>query len=218
MKTTMSKKTTRSRTQKSETEDGKALLSEKVWIMPQSPKSMVRTTTVTRWEPDAKPLQWSSSLSQLYGYNFAFNNVAGYTELQSSYDYYRITRVDIIYYPQNRLGPPVGTSVAPAVIWLTPDWSNTSVGSLDEIRQHELALVKPAAETWEISIVPRYSQAVYSGGVLDGYSMAPRGWVHTESAGVQYYGLKLGLPQVPSANLQLGSMYFRYHIELMVGK
>lgn len=215
------KKMKQKKTHASKREGGLESITKSVIIRPPSISKQVQHIKVTRFEQTPKTLQWSSSATVVNGWTFRLANLPNYTELVAAYDYYRITRVDVIFYPQNLTGPPSGTAIAggPPVIWFTPDWSDESA-TLASVAEHELALVKPAYQQWEFSFAPRAASLIYqSGGLTSGYALAPpKGWYHTESATIEHYGLKTALSQTASGAVSTGVMYFRYHVEFMVGR
>lgn len=205
----------------SKKEDGLDPISKSVIIRPPSISKQVQITKITRFEQTPKTLTWSSSATVVNGWTFRLANVPNYSELVATYDYYRISRIDVIFYPQNLTGPPSGTSIAGGipVVWFTPDWSDESA-TLASVAEHQLVTVKPAYQQWEFSFVPRAASLVYqSGGIVSGYALTPpKGWFHTESATIEHYGLKTALSQTASGAVATGVMYFRYHVDFMVGR
>lgn len=157
---------------------------------------------------------------QGYGYSWSFAGVTGYSEFQAVFDSYRITGVEMSWFPEaNSAQVAVGsaTAVLP-LMYIAPDYNDaTAPATADVLLEHEDLMMKRVDEKWRIFVKPRAQIAMYSGGVFTGYmeSKVPQ-WISTSSPSVLHYGLKWATrsaePGTGSAIMR-GTMIAKYYLE-----
>jgi hypothetical protein len=158
----------------------------------------------------------SSSASQANSaWAFTLGDVQGATDITNMWDQYQIVQVDVLFIPQNTVGAALGTATGPCLIYVAVDQDDNTITTTTEIQQYGNLQVHGMNEKWTLSFKPRASQALYTAGAFSGYALLPvDSWVDAGSTTVQYYGLKIAVPQTTSPNVQTGALCFRYTIRL----
>lgn len=123
-------------------------------------------------------------------FNFSMNDMPGYTELTTLYDFYKLTGVlfHVIPYKQtdsNSVGTTNNTFQTP--IFYAVDRSDaaapTSVGEILEYNDHKISSVWKGFKIYISN--PKFSDAT---------SAIRGGWVSTSNASLNWYGLKIAIP------------------------
>lgn len=128
------------------------------------------------------------------GFNFSMNDVPGYTELTSLFDFYKLTGVLVRVMPykqtnSNSVGS-TNNSYNPPIFYAVDTNDNsapTSVNELLEYDDHKIANVWTGFKTF---VRPKFSDAT---------SAARGGWVATSNPSLNWYGLKIAIPAAGSA-------------------
>jgi hypothetical protein len=135
------------------------------------------------------------------------------TAVLSATDAYRILSVDVVYVPNNPVGsvPSTGNTNG-AALWAAfdPD-DNLAVGVVTTAAS-STAVLHSMTEKWEMTLYPRPSIALYSGGAFSGYAIAEKEpWIDSDNLNVPHYGLKYAAPALAAA--YSGAFYVRYNLE-----
>jgi hypothetical protein len=149
-------------------------------------------------------------------YSFNVGNLPD-TTIWSDFEMYRIDKVDIIAKPYNLAGY-AGAVTNGFSYWTAYDPDDTSSATITNVASKQTARVHGFNESWEESIVPLPSPAVFnSSSVFSGYTTPDRPiWIDSSTLTVPHFGFKLAAPQAPAAtSIQL---LFRYHVSLKLNQ
>lgn len=123
-------------------------------------------------------------------FNFSMNDMPGYTELSSLYDFYKLTGVTFhcIPYKQtdsNSVGGTNNTFQTPIfyAIDRSDSASPTSVGEILEYNDHKISTVWKGFKIYIPN--PKFADAT---------SAVRGGWVATSNPSLNWYGLKIAIP------------------------
>lgn len=168
-------------------------------------------TQFTRWIDGGAVYPQASSVGSAYAWKLSL--IPGYTEIRAMFDFYRITKVDVLYMPASRAGSTSATTSNPAtVIAAGPNYDDNAATNYATMLEREDTQIYSVFEPWEISLEPRAAMVTY-GSVTNGYSLAPKGiWLDTASD-VSYYGMNYAFPATAAAQQFGGSILYRLHIE-----
>lgn len=127
-------------------------------------------------------------------WNFSMNDMPGYTELTSLYDFYKLTGVLVRVIPYKQTDSnSVGTtnnSFNPPIFYAedkSDSTTPTSIGEILEYNDHKIATVFQGFRHY---CRPKFSDAT---------SAVRGGWVSTSNPSLNWYGLKLAIPAGGSA-------------------
>lgn len=172
---------------------------------------------VKRWIVAALYPQTSADIPTTYV--FKLNLLPGYTELTASWDYYRITQVDILYEPASRCGSTAATGTAAAPhVFVRVNFDNANTATYAQIREYNNTRVYSLMQRWEHSFVPKVAPAIYGGATSSAYSIAQGSpWIATADPDAEYYGLQYVTNQVTTGTQFGGTLFYRVHVELKGG-
>lgn len=132
----------------------------------------------------------------LLGFNFSMNDMPGYTELTTLFDFYKLTGVKVRvmpYYQDNSISNGTLNNVRNAPIFYAIDRSDgsapTTVDELLEYQDHKISSAWKGFSIWIPS--PKFADAT---------SAARGGWVATSNPSLNWYGLKISIPPTGAAN------------------
>jgi hypothetical protein len=179
------------------------------------PETRLQVARFTRWIDlgPAYPQSTTSATSTA----FTLGSIPGASEIRAMYDFYRITRVDMCYYPASRAGPssPTTTNSAP-VMAVGPDYDENIGVSFATMLERSTTQVYSVYDKWQVTFEPRLSTVAYGNGVSNGYLLGATGqWVDTSasSADPTYYGFNWTHPPTAAAIQFGGRVMARVHIE-----
>lgn len=195
--------------------------SRRVAVIPASNISSVRVPgpgekhmiqQFTRWIDGGAVYPQTASVGT--SYVFKLSLIPGYTEIQNMWDFYRITKIDVLYAPASKAGPSSATTTSPGtVVAAGPDYDESTAVSFATMLERQDTTVYSVFDSWEVSFKPRASSVVYGNGVTSGYALAPADqWMDT-SADVSYYGFNYAFPATTAANQFGGRIMYRLHLE-----
>jgi hypothetical protein len=149
-------------------------------------------------------------------YSFNIGNLPD-TTIWGDFEMYRIDRVDIVVKPFNLAGY-AGAATLNFGLWAAYDPDDGAGTTITSVASKATARVHSFNESWEESIVPLPSPAVYnSSPAFSGYSVPDRPiWIDSVNTTVPHFGFKLAAPQSNAATtIQL---FFRYHVSLKMNQ
>lgn len=176
------------------------------------PESRAQVSSFYRWIDGGAVYPQTSAVGT--SYVFKLSLIPGYTEIQNMYDFYRITRIDVLYEPASRAGPATATTTAPGtVIAVGPDYDESTAVAFATMLERTTTQIFSTLEKWEVSFVPRISDVTYGNGVTSGYGLgAKNAWVDT-SSDTSYYGFNFAFPATTAAMQFGGRIMYRLHLE-----
>jgi len=156
-----------------------------------------------------------------FAYVFQLSFLSNYTDLTSTFRYYRIVRVEAHFFPAFNSAVFVG---APSVPNGTAACTKNSIdgsppSSQAQLLSDQTVVIKTLATPWSFNIVPRAAVAVYeTTGPAYGPGVSP--WIDITDRDVAHYGMKqwidLHYTTALTTAYSAGVMYFKYHLELAV--
>jgi hypothetical protein len=150
-------------------------------------------------------------------YAFQVSNLADPTFF-SKFEAYRILRVDVVAKPASQVGISGATTNALAY-WSAYDPDDNTTATITGIASKHTARVHGFWESWEESLVPVPSAAMYAAGAFSGYSLPEsESWIDSDNLSVLHYGFKLAVPQVVAAAVTTVQLLFRYHVEVIMSE
>ena len=129
----------------------------------------------------------------LLGVNFSLNDMPGFTELTSLYDYYKINRIkyQLIPYQTDSISTGTVNNVANVPIFYAVDTTDatspTSVNEVCEYNDHRTARIM---DGFTIFFKPKFADA--TAAQRDGY-------VGTSNPSLNWFGLKVAIPPTTNA-------------------
>lgn len=121
-----------------------------------------------------------------YGESFALSQVAGFTELTAMYDQYKISAIELTFYPRNTEITPFATAPNNGRILVCTDYTdNTAPTSLNAIREYEDHKVYGFTE--------KFTHYIDKPKILDASSSNRTAWIATSDPSQRHYGLKIGM-------------------------
>lgn len=176
--------------------------SDKTLAMYKQPKNPVR---FVKRHVDYFAVVVNGITGVLAGMNFTLSSVPGYTELTALYDQYKISAVQVCFYPKQTSVTSLVTldNVKGNARFLSAiDYNDdTAPGSFDQIREYENCQVTPCIEKHEVYI----KEPLF----LNNSGQNVNGWVSTSNPTTRYYGLKYGC----EPTLASGANTMTYQIE-----
>jgi len=159
------------------------------------------------------------------GYIFMLNHVAQYTDLTSTFRYYRITSVDAEWMPAyNFATHSNGTVNNPGLcvhyIVREPTDGSVSGFSLQIAAADQSCIVKWSGTPFKLRLIPRVDVSVYQSATSTAYAPTQGEWLQITDTAVPHYGMKV-LTKLQSLQpvvlpSDIGSFIFRYHMEFAV--
>lgn len=149
-------------------------------------------------------------------YNFQVANLPD-TTIWADFEAYRIDRIDVVAKPYNLVGFS-GATTNQFGYWAAYDPDDSSTATITTIAAKQSASFHSFNESWEMSLIPKPSPALFSSSsVFSGYSLPEGGtWVDSSVTSVPHFGLKLAGAQTLNAfSVQLT---FRYHVSLLMNQ
>lgn len=127
------------------------------------------------------------------GVNFSLNDMPGFSEITSMYDFYKITGVKYQWIPYQTESISTGSvnNVANVPIFYCVDTSDsglpTSVNEVCEYNDHKIARVMRG---FSVYFKPKFTDAT---------SAQRDGWVSTVNSSLNWAGLKIAIPPTTNA-------------------
>jgi hypothetical protein len=181
------------------------------------PVSRFRETKVTAWDSNVYLFTTTTSAGgNVAAYNFSLSNLPD-TSIFGDFEAYRIDQIDIVAKPTNNAGYS-GASTNAVAYWTAYDPDDSATTLITGVAAKQTARVHGFSESWEESIVPLASPAVFNGSsAFSGYELPTKPiWIDSAVLSVPHFGFKLAAPQFLAAtSIQL---LFRYHISLRLNQ
>lgn len=134
-----------------------------------------------------------STLDQFAAYSFELNNLPGFAEFTSLYDFYKINAVKISFIPTQTVSNSLSTisNAQNSRFFSVIDYNDdTAPTSLDELRQYASCRYTSIFRTHKRYIYkPKYSIQSY---------VQSRQWINTATPSTEWYGLKIGIEAMGS--------------------
>ena len=130
----------------------------------------------------------------LAAWNFSMNDMPGYTELTSLFDFYKLTGVLVRVMPykqtdSNSVGS-TNNSYNPPIFYAIDESDGTSPGSINEVLQYNDHKVASVWTGFKCYLRPKFADAT---------SAIRDGWVACDNPSMNWYGLKIAIPAAGSA-------------------
>jgi len=159
---------------------------------------------VLKPRPKAKPytIRQSVLLTAITGsttvevdqeYSFSLQSISNATAFEQIFDQWRIRHVTIKFIPVDTKISS-GTN-APAYVVI--DYDDTNATTVATLQQYDTLSVVPCGIAHERNLRPRCAPALYS-GAFTSFGSTSEQWVDTNSPGVAWYGVKVGVPLSPN--------------------
>ena len=128
------------------------------------------------------------------GVNFSMNDVPGYTELTTLFDFYKVTGVLVRVMPykqtnSNSVGS-TNNSYNPPIFYAVDTSDNTSPTAVNQVLEYNDHKVASVWTGFKVFIRPKFSDLT---------SAIRDGWVATSNTSLDWYGLKIAIPAAGSA-------------------
>jgi len=160
--------------------------------------------------------QWLSQNSSSFSaatYSFQLNQITDATSLQTVFDQYRVLAMEIVLRPHATeliaaTALPVGT------VYTVIDYDDTSAlltGNL--YTAYDNCIVTNTGTAQRRCFRPRVASALYGGTAFTSYGNIPAPWIDAASNTVPHYGMKAGVDQGASTQLNTYSLYVTVEIE-----
>jgi hypothetical protein len=124
-----------------------------------------------------------------YGFNFSFNDIPGYTEFTTLFDFYKITGIRIRVMPFTQNGSEstnnAFNSFNPPMYFAVDTSDGSSLPTADSILEYDTLKIGWLWKGMDFYFKPKFSDAT-------GAQRA--GWVATTNSAVDWYGLKVFIP------------------------
>lgn len=151
---------------------------------------------------DLGDLTIANSINTYSSFRFQFRDMPNATEFTSLFDQYKITGVKITFLPQQTQSVSIGTINNPNAssrFFSAIDYNdNNPPTSIDELREYQTCQYTPILKT--------HTRYIPKPKILDtnGFAISP--WMSTDSANVNYFGLKVAVEPMDSTST-LSMMY-----------
>jgi len=137
----------------------------------------------------------SNSAPVTYGGYFTLAQFAGYADLTTVFDQYRIMQIIVTFEPN----VPVVALALGIYIGTALDYDDATAPSANtDLEQYDNYLSVPVGQYFQRTFNPRIAFAAYS-GAFTSYSNQRAGWIDCASTNVQHYGIKWYMPTAASS-------------------
>lgn len=154
---------------------------------------------------------------------FTISQCAGYANLLTVFDQYRVRRITITFIPQvcqtvitsGTVATVVPTSLLNLSTLATCVDQDDAVAPASEaiVLAHESGQCHGLFNTpYSRTFVPMVAKELYQTGGFGGYSADANSWVDSASSNVQYYGIKYSVEH--GGTLAAGSLYFLEYVDM----
>jgi hypothetical protein len=177
-------------------------------------KTNQRQARIVQWDDTPHPLVSSTTVPINNVFTFVASALAD-SSVFSAFEAYKIVKVDILYKPNN----PIGSTSATAAGfggWVAFDPDDNATNTVAALASKQHSMVQSLLESWEVTIQPRPTPAVYAGGVFSGYEVGRSMWIDSDNLNVAHFGFKTSFPATPAVTG--GAMYFRYHVDVIMNE
>lgn len=170
------------------------------------------TFTRTYQGADIIPLYATAAF---YSYNFKLSDLPNYTEFSALFDFYRIDKVIVKFFPQvtvgnlgNNLTSTSVLSKVPRIVSVIDYDDSTALTNLNDAYQYQNMKQGLMTRQHNRVITPKVSTTVYKTAITSGYSVPKTGmWIDCTDADVPHYGLKIGIEQSGINGVPPGDMF-----------
>jgi hypothetical protein len=152
----------------------------------------------------------TSAAEGLYGYSTTFDQITDYTSCQNLYDRYKISKVT--WHIKGNTQPPLpAASPSASYLFACIDFDDGSApSSVAVVGNYDNAVIATASEDLLITYKPKVALAAYS-GAFTSYASQGDQWIDMGSPSVQHYGLKIGVSQSTSTNVNAWLVFVTIH-------
>jgi len=142
------------------------------------------------------------------------------TEFTSLFDQYMITKVDVTFFYTHNISNMGSPAQAMPIFWVVEDPNSVDATVLTAIQQYPKVKAHYLGESGgapvRISVIPKPTTAVSSGGTLGNATTASSQWIVSTSPTVPHYGVKLAwdtsgrISNIDVGNINIvAKLYFR---------
>lgn len=140
---------------------------------------------------------------------FCLSQLPSYSEICSTYDRYRITKVQMYFMFDHNASECEASTTQPLknlpLLYVVKDYDDATptAGEDEYVQYNPCKIVRlgngKGAFDCVVTIKPRIATAAYGGGAFTSYVNTAAPWIDANSADVQHYGIKFGYicPQTP---------------------
>jgi hypothetical protein len=155
----------------------------------------------------------TSAAEGLYGYSTSFDQIPDYTSCQNLYDRYKINRV-VWRIKANTAQPVPAASPSISYLFACVDFDDGSApSSVSIVGNYENCVLASVSEDLLIEYRPKIAIAAYS-GAFTSYASNSNQWIDMGSPSVQHYGLKIGVSQSTSTNVNNWLVFVTIHYSM----
>jgi hypothetical protein len=155
----------------------------------------------------------SSSAFVSSAYSFALSQITDASSLATVFDQYRVLAVEVVLRPV--ASDLIAATVLPTgLLYTVIDYDDTSVltnGTL--YTAYDNCIVTDTSRSQRRCFRPRVAAALYGGSTFTSYGNVPAPWIDCTSNTVPHYGIKVGIDQGNSTQLQTYSLTATVEIE-----
>jgi hypothetical protein len=154
----------------------------------------------------------SSSAFVGVAYNFALSQVTDSTQLLTVFDQYRVNAIEIFLRP---VAMPITATVQPiGVMYTVIDYDDsTPLTTAVYMLAYDNCIATSTVESQRRCFKPRVANALYGGSTFTSYGNERAPWIDSTSYTVPHYGLKAGVDQGNSTQLQTWSLVANVELE-----
>jgi hypothetical protein len=140
-------------------------------------------------------------------YAFTLGDLDSTSEFTGLFDQYRIECVAFRLIPmQNAIGLTTNSTTTCVTPYVVVDYDDTNaLTSAGQARSFESCIIVPPGRECVRQFQPRVAVGAYGGATFTGYANVTPPWIDAASTTVQHYGIKLCIPGVTAAQMQLQS-------------
>jgi hypothetical protein len=147
---------------------------------------------------------------------FQLSDLSTATNLTTLFDKYRITEVEILFYPidnQNNIDS-TGASTIPNFYTAIDFDNNAAPTSIAQIERYSTCVITPGNKPHYRRFRPRMVRPVYISGVSTGYSEGkPEDWLDCAYSGIPYYALIYALGITANSGICSYGVRIRYVVQ-----
>lgn len=157
----------------------------------------------------------TSSLPGLYGFIFVLSDVHDYVDFGSTFDQYRIDRIDFTVRAANQPAlPAAGANFAICAFAVDFD-SAVNPGTFGDILDYANCVTLMTGESYSVSFVPHVAMSAEITGATTANTVSKgHQWLDLLDPTVIHYGVRLAVRTSTSTNVSTWHIMARYHMSL----
>ncbi len=174
------------------------------------------TQNITRTK-DEGVFTSTNAAAGFYGLSFQFTDVVDWASFQSTFDQYKINKIDLEFRPANQLAV-CGGAGARSYLAFAVDFDSAAIPtSVNDILQYSNVIVLHPGQAYTVSFVPHCLLGVDNGSVQPAVTTRSP-WLDLLTPDVVYYGIRAVVTQASfttgTSNPPAWQVHARLHISL----